>query len=480
MENNTQPQLRNFLEIPYDELEKMNLKLRAEAKIKSLKEIEDKIKNYLEKENKIKAVTICFSDIEGRLHMLDYNKKYFLNSISNLTFDGSSIRGFSSIEESDLRLEIDWTSFVHLPSDVFGPGKVIIFAFVLNHDGTYHHSDFRGQLKNYLSELKKEKNIIPQIAFEIEGFLLDGIKAESNYDKKVGFSLVANGGYYHSLPLDNLRTFIDRAAEAQRAMGFENEKDHCEVAPSQFELNFSYSEALQACDQAQLYKLVCRQIAANMGMTASFLPKPVSNINGNGMHTNISLSKDNKNIFYDKKGENYLSEIAWDGINRLLNHASELCLIYNSSVNSYRRLDPNFEAPNQIKVSSKDRSSMIRIPAGNEKTTRIEIRSVAPDTNPYMTIYATLKTFFTGKKLKVDTDKRERARFLPGTIYDAIKAFKSSEFIHEIIQFETLEKYLNYKQAVADRSARKLGTSVKNSEIIFHHEVTNQTLWNQF
>jgi glutamine synthetase len=184
-----------------------------------------------------------------------------------------------------------------------------------------------------------------QAATEIEGFLIEGVNAEQRYTETEGFTLISMGGYYHSLPLDSLRQFIDRAAEAQRAMGFRNEKDHPEVAPSQFEMNFSYSDALRACDKIQLYKLVCRQVARSMGMTATFLPKPLMGINGSGMHTNFSLSKNGKNIFHDLKGQDGLSKIGWEFINRILNHAPEICLILNPSVNAYRRLDPAFEAP---------------------------------------------------------------------------------------------------------------------------------------
>ncbi len=123
-------------------------------------------------------------------------------------------------------------------------------------------------------------------------------------------------------------------------MGFKNEKDHPEVAPSQFEMNFSYAEVVRAADNVQLYKLICRQVARNMGLTATFLPKPFTGINGSGMHTNFSLSKNGKNIFHDAKGKEGLSKAAWDIVLRLLNHAPEICLVLNSSVNSYRRLDP--------------------------------------------------------------------------------------------------------------------------------------------
>jgi glutamine synthetase len=335
--NNNNSYLNNlkiFLEIPYDELEEMNLKAKERRDTIDPKEQEAEYRVYLKKEKRLKAVTLCFSDIEGRFHMLDYDKKFLLESADNLTFDGSSVRGLSRLAESDLRLGVDWTSFLWLPSDVFGPGKVIMFANVLGRDRSNYPSDYRGQLQLYTQEMRKKKGLIANASAEIEGFLVDGINAEQNFGTKTGFQLISTGGYYNSLPLDRLKRFIDTAAEAQRAMGFKNEKDHPEVAPSQFELNFSYTDALRAADQIQLYKLVCRQVANNMGMTATFLPKPVAGINGSGMHMNFSLSKNGKNIFYDKTGKDHLSQIAWDFVVKILNHAPELCLILNPSVNA--------------------------------------------------------------------------------------------------------------------------------------------------
>ena len=201
------------------------------------------------------------------------------------------------------------------------------------------------------------------------------------------------GGYYHSLPGDPLRTFIDTAAEVQRAMGFQNEKDHPEVAPSQFEINYGYGEVVAAADQIQLYKLICRQVANETGLDrVSFLPKPVVGVNGSGMHTNVSISKDGKNLFWDPKGEEKLSKFGWEFVDRILTHGNDICLLLNASVNAYRRLDPHFEAPNQIKASAVDRGSMVRIPIGNERSARVEVRSVAPDANPYMVLYSVFKT----------------------------------------------------------------------------------------
>jgi glutamine synthetase len=490
-----QETLKDFLELSYEQLEVLNTKARA---LRDPGKAQSAQVTALKKQAGIKAVTVCFCDIEGRLHMLDYDKDFLLASLDNLTFDGSSIRGFSELHESDLRLLLDWTSLTYLPSDVFGCGKVAIFANIATRDLQPYESDFRGRLQQYASELKASKGYEAFMAPEIEGFLLESTDAEQRYDSQTGFSLITTGGYFHSLPLDKLRQFIDRTAEAQRAMGFRNEKDHPEVAPSQFEINYSYTDVVRACDQMLLYKLVCRQIAHSLGLTATFLPKPIQGLNGNGMHTNFSLARNGKNIFYDNKGEDSLSPLARGFIDRLLNRAPDISLVLNSSVNAYRRLDPNYEAPNQIKVSANDRGSMIRVPFGNERTARIEIRSVSPDANPYLLLFTILKTGLedkaptsTGTKAATVTtgtmavtdkssDKRQRLRYLPGNINDAIRLFRASEFTTTVMGEASKEKYLSYKQASAHRNPRDLGTSIKPAEIHYHHEITNQHLWNQF
>jgi glutamine synthetase len=475
--------LRNFLEIPYDELEDLNLEAKEKVqKRTSPEELQDYYLKYLHQEKRIKAVTVCFTDIEGRFHMLDYDKKFLLKSFDNLTFDGSSIRGFSVVKESDLRLEVDWGSFRWLPSDVFGPGKVMVFSLIKGRDGQTYMSDMRGRLKSFCDELYNKDGIIANIAVECEGFLFEGRDAEQSFNERDGFKIVSSSGYYSSLPRDPLKIFIDSLAEAQRSMAFETEKDHPEVAPSQFELNYTFCDALLAADQVQLYKLTARQIAANVGLTASFLPKPIAGINGSGMHTNLSLSKKGKNLFFDPSGEDGLSAPAWDFVDRLLNNANDICLLLNPSVNAYRRLDPNFEAPNQIRSSPVDRTSMVRIPLGNEKSARIEVRTVAPDANPYLTFLSILYTGLKGPKneQQVTENRRSRTRILPGNIYDAIRYCKSSDFITEMLGETPKEKYIERKVAVAERCPKDLGTTVKTNEVIYHHEVTTQHIWNSF
>jgi glutamine synthetase len=473
-------ELRNFLAIPYDELEQLNLQAKEQRKnrVAAHKIQEDRLK-YLTDEKRIKAVTVLFSDLEGRLHMLDYDKKFLIKSWDNLTFDGSSIRGFTAQRESDLRLAMDWSAFYWAPSDMFGPGKVLVFGDVIDKGGEPYAADIRGILKSFAEEMHRKEGFTLNAANEIEGFLFQGADAERKYHETGKFDYVNTGGYYHSLPGDPLRTFIDTTAEVQRSMGFQNEKDHPEVAPSQFEINYSYGEVVAAADQIQLYKLICRQVANKMGLTASFLPKPVVGVNGSGMHTNVSISKGGKNLFWDAKGEEKLSAAGWAFVDRILTHGNDICLLLNPSVNAYRRLDPHFEAPNQIKASPTDRGSMIRIPIGNEKSMRVEVRSVAPDANAYMVMYSIFKTGLQGETAKIK-NLRQAERYLPDNIYTAIENFRNSEWTTKLFGADVKARYADLKQGSADRCPRLLGTFVKAPEVQYHHDVYNQYLWNLF
>ena len=472
--------LRNFLTLSYDELEQLNLKAKEQRKnrVAPDKIREERLK-YFTDETRIKAITVLFSDLEGRLHMLDYDKKFLIKSWDNLTFDGSSIRGFTAQRESDLRLALDWAACYWAPADIFGSGKVLVFGEVIDKDGTPYSADIRGRLKAFADQLYKRQGHTLNAANEIEGFLFKGPDAERHYFETQKFEYVNTGGYYHSLPGDPLRTFIDTTAEVQRAMGFQNEKDHPEVAPSQFEINYGYGEVVAAADQIQLYKLICRQVATNMGLTASFLPKPVVGVNGSGMHTNVSISENGTNLFWDAKGDEKLSAKGWEFLDRILTHGNDICLLLNASVNAYRRLDPHFEAPNQIKASPVDRGSMIRIPIGNEKSMRVEVRSVAPDANPYLTMYSIFKTGIEGDTAKIK-NLRQAERYLPDNIYTALDNFRNAEWTTTLLGEDVKNRYAELKQASADRCPRVLGSFVKPPEVQYHHEVYNQFLWNLF
>jgi len=301
-----------------------------------------------------------------------------------------------------------------------------VFGDVIEKKGGPYAADIRGILKSYADGLYEKEGYTLNAANEIEGFIFKGTDAEKLYPETGKFEYVNTGGYYHSLPGDPLRNFIDISAEVQRAMGFQNEKDHPEVAPSQFEINYGYGEVVAAADQIQLYKLICREVATKLGMTASFLPKPVVGVNGSGMHTNVSISKGGKNLFWDARGEEKLSKLGWSFIDRILTHGNDICLLLNASVNAYRRLDPHFEAPNQIKASPVDRGSMVRVPIGNDKSMRVEVRSVSPDANPYMVLYSIFKTGLDGDTSKSRTCARPsgiyRTTFTPRWTISVIRS----------------------------------------------------------
>ena len=472
--------LQDYLRLTYSELEDLNLHAKEQRVSRvPIHQIQEERLKYLADEKRIKAVTVLFSDLEGRLHMLDYDKKFLVKSWDNLTFDGSSIRGFTAQRESDLRLGIDWPAFYWGPADIFGAGKVMVFGEVIDKDDTPYGADLRGVLKNYANQAHQKEGYTLNAANEIEGFLFQGVDAERHYHETGKFEYVSAGGYYHSLPNDALRLFIDTCAEVQRAMGFQNEKDHPEVAPSQFEINYGYSEVVAAADQIQIYKLICRQVATRMGLTASFLPKPIVGVNGSGMHTNVSVTKGGKNLFWDPNGLEKMSAFAWEFVDRILTHGNDLCVLLNPSVNAYRRLDPHFEAPNQLKASATDRGSMVRIPLGNSRSARTEVRAVAPDANPYAVLYGIFRTGLEGDIAGIK-NLRSAERYLPDNIYDALENFKKAEWTTKLLGEDVKARYADLKTAAADRCPRALGTVVKAPEVQYHHEVYTQYLWNMF
>jgi len=202
-------------------------------------------------------------------------------------------------------------------------------------------------------------------------------------------------------------------------------------------------------------------------------------VNGSGMHTNVSITKGGKNLFWDPKGEEKISKMAWQFTDRILTHGNDLCLMLNASVNAYRRLDPHYEAPNQLNASAVNRGAMVRIPIGNEKSSRIEVRAVAPDANPYMVLYSIFKTGLHGDTARIK-NLRQAERYLPDNIYTALENFRAAEWTTSLLGEDVKARYADLKQASADRCPRLLGTIVKSPEVQFHHDVYNQLLWNKF
>jgi len=262
-------ELREFLALSYSELEELNLEAKEQRKNRvSPDKIREERLKYLTDEKRIKAVTVLFSDLEGRLHMLDYDKKFLLKSWDNLTFDGSSIRGFTAQKESDLRLGIDWAAFYWAPADFFGPGKVMVFGDVIEKQGGMYAADIRGVLKDFADKQHKAEGYTLNAANEIEGFLFKGVDAERHFHETGKFDYVNTGGYYHSLPGDSLRTFIDTTAEVQRSMGFQNGGFHRALLA--FPLDLSLERLLRHCRLASNTPRCCRivEVTALVGSAA--------------------------------------------------------------------------------------------------------------------------------------------------------------------------------------------------------------------
>lgn len=294
-------------------------------------------------------------------------------------FDGSSIKGFSPINQSDLYLLPDLNTFAVLPwTEEEGYAEARFLCSVTNPDGTLFEGDPRNVLKKTV-ERAAEKGFTISVGPELEFFLF---KADENGNPTT--ELQDNGGYFEPSPKDlgeRVRLEIYRAL---KAMGFTIEASHHEVAEGQHEINFKYADALGSADNATTYKWVVKTIASKYGLHATFMPKPVFGINGSGMHVNMSLFKDGENAFFDPSDENQLSEAAYQFIAGLIANVKSFAAITNPLVNSYKRLVPGYEAPCYIAWSASNRSALIRIPAKRGLATRVELRCPDPSANPYL------------------------------------------------------------------------------------------------
>jgi len=468
----------NGLDLSYEALTKRNIAIRDKNKTDS-PHTKDDVLNTLKTE-RVRSVMVCFTDAEGRLHQIAFSVDSIVNAWDNLNFDGSSIPGFTAQLKSDLGLSLDPQSFRFLPGDVFGPGQVMLFASIKNNkDGTPYEGDARARLNEDLKKIRAEQGWTVNTAFEIEGMVVEGVDAEQHFDENVGLTPASMTQYMDGLPGTLLPKFIQRLTEALGALGFKPERSHTEVAGGQFESNYSYADALTAADQFVIYQFVARIIANQMGVTASFLPKSVAGVNGAGAHTNLSVAdKAGKNLFYDAEDPIQLSRIGRQFVTGVLEHGQEIALgAFIASASGGRRLDPHYEAPNALQASAQDRGSMVRKPDGNEKTARVEVRSVAPDVNPYLALQLLIRA-----GARAVLDNAEPATFeipadpkkLPATLHDAIDPFANSSWVQEVMGAENQVKYVELKREAAERLPRALGRKIKKDEVRNHHSVRHQ------
>jgi glutamine synthetase len=366
-------------------------------------------------------------------------------ALSNeIMFDGSSIQGFVRIDEADMYLYPDLSTWLILEWENLPEGKVArLICDVYTTDHVPFEGDPRYILRRNLEKMKALGIEKFNVGVEPEFFLF---KLDEHGKPTMEFSDL--GGYFDLAPIDGSEDVRRDIVLELEKMGFDMEVSHHEVAFGQHEINFHFDHALEACDNIQTFKIVVKNVARRHGFHATFMPKPIQGINGSGMHTNCSLSTEGKNLFYDPTTENQLSETALKFIAGVMKYAQEFALLTNPTINSYKRLVPGYEAPCYISWSDANRSTMVRIPAARGNATRIEVRSVDPSANPYLAMSGLLASGLEGVKnemsplsplkknlFKMSDAERRRLgiKNLPESLKEAIENFSGSSLMRETV-----------------------------------------------
>lgn len=408
-------------------------------------------------EEDVEFIRLQFTDMFGTLKNVAITASQLEKALDNLCmFDGSSIEGFVRIEESDMYLYPDLDTFVVFP---WRPqqGKVArIICDVYTADKKPFEGDPRYVLKKAVADAK-EMGYRFDVGPECEFFLFD-----QDEDGQPTTISTERAGYFDLGPVDlgeNARRDMVLTLED---MGFEIEASHHEVAPAQHEIDFRYDEALKTADNIMTFKLAVKTIAKRHGLFASFMPKPRQGINGSGMHVNMSLSRDGKNIFEDPDGELGLSKEAYWFIGGIMKHMKGLTVMTNPLVNSYKRLVPGYEAPIHIAWSVTNRSPLIRIPSTRGAGTRVELRSPDPSANPYLVLAGCLEAGLDGIRNQIEppaavwenvfemqsSEKEERGiELLPGDLGAALDEFKKDAYLQEVFGSHISGKYVEAKEA---------------------------------
>lgn len=409
------------------------------------------------KEENVRFVRLQFTDMLGTIKNVEIPVSQLPKALDNkMMFDGSSIEGFVRIEESDMYLYPELDTWMIFPWTT-GDGKVArLICDVYNPDGTPFAGDPRSVLKKVLKEAEQLGFTAMNVGPEPEFFLF---KTDSNGEPTMEVN--DKGGYFDLAPSDlgeNCRRDIVITLES---MGFEIEASHHEVAPGQHEIDFKYSNAVEAADNIQTFKLVVKTIARNHGLHATFMPKPLYGINGSGMHCHQSLFRGKENAFYDANDDLGLSLTAKQYLAGLLKHARGFAAITNPTVNSYKRLVPGYEAPCYVAWSAKNRSPLVRIPASRGLSTRIELRNPDPAANPYLALAVMLAAGLDGIKnnytLCAPTnqniytmDDLERKRYkidsLPSSLKEAIEELRANEVIVSALGDHIVSHFIEAKE----------------------------------
>ena len=411
--------------------------------------------NLVEEED-VEVIRLQFTDMFGTMKNVAITASQLEKALDNkCMFDGASIDGFVRVEESDMYLHPDLDTLEIFP---WRPqqGKVArLICDVYTNDTDPFEGDPRYVLRKVLNEAK-EMGYTFDVGTECEFFLFhtddNGKPTTITHEK---------AGYFDLGPIDlgeNARRDMVLNLES---MGFEIETSHHEAAPAQHEIDFKYTDALRTADNFMTFKFTVKSIAKRHGLHATFMPKPKAGVNGSGMHTNMSLSKDGKNIFEDENGKYGLSEDAYHFIAGIMKHIKGMSIITNPLINSYKRLVPGFEAPVYIAWSKKNRTPLIRIPAERGEGTRIELRNPDPSCNPYLVLALCLAAGLDGIKNKLECPegidknifemteeeiKEKNIERLPSNLKEAIEEFEKDEFVQGVLGEHISNKYVEAKK----------------------------------
>lgn len=419
-------------------------------------------------ENDIKFIELWFTDILGYLKSFTIPKEELKKAFEEgMGFDGSSIRGFVRIDESDMVAVPEPNTFSVLPWRPRERGTARMFCSILNPDRTPFEGDPRHVLKQNLLYAKEKFGYTFFIGPELEFFYFKSSEKPETLD---------SGGYFDLIPRDEAIDLRRETVLALEEMGIEVEYAHHEVAPSQHEIDLRFKDALTMADIVMSHRLTVKEIAFKNGVYATFMPKPLFGQNGSGMHTHMSLFEDGKNAFWNKKEKNFLSERSLQFIAGLLKYSPEICSVIAQWVNSYKRLVPGYEAPVYLSWAQKNRSDLIRVPMykpGKEEATRIEYRAPDPACNPYLAFSCMLRAGLKGIEEKLTPpepiedniyrmtgEEREKRgiKSLPGSLIEAIQVTEKSKLVRETLGKHVFKEFIankkmewdNYRKFITD------------------------------
>jgi len=425
------------------------------------------------KEDVVKFISLQFTDVSGTVKSVDMPVNQLDNAlVDGVWFDGSSVEGFARIQESDMRLQIDPATYAVLPWSPEDLRRARVFCDIYRPDGTPFGGDPRGALKRQLARIKKR------------GWMLNvGPEPEFFLFKRNGPSNIHPvphdvGSYFDFSANDEAVQVRTKLMDALNSMGLEVEVGHHEVALGQHEIDFRYTDALKAADNILTLKYTVKAIAAQHGLVASFMPKPIFGINGSGMHCHQSLFDENgNNLFFDPDDTYHLSRLAYRFIAGQLAHARALTAIVAPTINSYKRLVPGYEAPVYICWAQTNRSALIRIPRytpGRDKAVRCELRCPDPSANPYLALAAMLAAGLDGidRDMKADdglnddiniyqlTREDRKARGiteLPGSLSEALRELENNGVIKDALGEEVYDTF--YRAKLAEIEEHRLTVS---------------------